>query len=397
MSHSLVELRDFYREKLLNDCLPFWLEHAVDRQFGGFITCLDRDGSILDTDKNVWQQGRFTWLLAELFNDVEFAEAPDRELWLETAKHGAKFLEAFCFDPTDGRMWFQLDQSGRPIRKRRYSFSESFAAMAFGELHQATAEPHFAHLAEKCFTQFLEFNRNPPEESQKFTLHRQMQSLGSLMISIVTAQELRDSIGLSNSDEIISTAIAKIERDFVKPELQCVMETVGPNGEILDHFDGRTLNPGHAIEAGWFIIEEGRRRNLPRYQELGRQMLDWMWLRGKDPEVGGLLYYVDVYGKPVQEYWHDMKFWWPHNEALIALLLSYEVTGEDRYLQLHQELHQWCYQHFQDDQHREWFGYLHRDGTRSVSLKGNHWKGPFHYPRMLLTCIRIIDRITARA
>ena len=38
------------------------------------------------------------------------------------------------------------------------------------------------------------------------------------------------------------------------------METVGPDGEFLDHFDGRTLNPGHAIEAAWFIMREGQIR-----------------------------------------------------------------------------------------------------------------------------------------
>jgi N-acylglucosamine 2-epimerase len=146
------------------------------------------------------------------------------------------------------------------------------------------------------------------------------------------------------------------------------------------------LNPGHAIEAGWFILEEARVRKDSSLIDLGCQILDWMLLRGWDEEYGGILYFVDVKGLPVQEYWHDMKFWWPHNEAIICSLYAYLLTGEEKYKRWHQRIHDWSFDHFADPEFGEWFGYLHRDGTLSVPLKGNLWKGPFHYPRMLLTC-----------
>ena len=111
-----------------------------------------------------------------------------------------------------------------------------------------------------------------------------------------------------------------------------------------------------------------------------------MWRRGWDAEYGGLLYFVDVNGLPVQEYWHDMKFWWPHNEAIIATLMAYQLTGDAKYARWHQQVHDWAYQHFADPEHGEWYGYLHRDGRISVPLKGNLWKGPFHLPRMQLVC-----------
>ncbi len=122
-------------------------------------------------------------------------------------------------------------------------------------------------------------------------------------------------------------------------------------------------------------------------------MLDWMFKRGWDQKYGGIFYFVDVFGRPVQEYWHDMKFWWPHNEAIIASLLAYSETHDDLYLQMHRQIHDWAFQHFADQEHGEWFGYLHRDGTVSSSLKGNMWKGPFHSPRMLLMCWRILSDI----
>lgn len=379
-----------YRDGLLNDTLPFWVKHGVDREFGGFITSLDRDGTIVDTDKGVWQQGRFSWLLGEIYNEVE-----QREEWLELLKHGIQFIDKHCFDPSDGRMWFHLNREGKPIRKRRYAFSESFSAIAYGELAKATGEQVYAEKAEQLFNRFINYNVSPQKSHSKFTDHRPTRGIGFPMITIVTAQELRDSIGLSNATEWIDTCIDDIRRFHLKSDLQCVMETVGPQGEIIDSFDGRLLNPGHAIEGAWFIMKEGQIRLDDSLVQMGCQMLDWMWARGWDEEYGGLMYFRDVYDRPVQEYWHDMKFWWPQNEALIATLLAWKLTGDAKYLNWHLKLHDWAFSNFPDREHGEWYGNLHRDGRISSTLKGNLWKGPFHLPRMQLTCWRILEEIDA--
>ena len=383
-------LTDTYRDGLLHDVLPFWTRHAVDRECGGFLTALDRDGTVVDTDKGVWQQARFTWLLGELYNCELLQDDPSRGEWLELAKHGADFLDKHCFDPVDGRMWFHVTRDGQPIRKRRYAYSESFAAIAYGELAKALQSDEYAAKATTAFERFIAHSLNPPKGQAKFTPVRPTRSIGFPMILINTAQELRESIGLPVADEWIDRSIDDIQRYHLKADIQCVMETVSDTGDIINHFDGRTLNPGHAIEGAWFILLEGRHRQDSQPIALGCQMLDWMWQRGWDQEYGGLLYFTDVYHLPVQEYWHDMKFWWPHNETIIATLAAYLLTGDEKYSQWHQLVHDWSYQHFPDPQHGEWFGYLHRDGRLSVPLKGNLWKGPFHLPRMLLTCWKLL-------
>ena len=375
------ELLAIYHDGLLHDTMPFWMSHCIDQQYGGFMTSLDRDGTIVDTDKCVWQQGRFTWLLAELYNQVE-----PREEWLAAAVQGAKFIEQHCLDPSDGRLWFHVTREGAPIRKRRYAFSESFAAIAFGELAKATGEDHYAEMARRFFERFLAHHRRPHDETAKYTETRPMQGIGVPMITIATAQELRESIGLADANRLIDESIETIRTKHVKPDMRCVMEIVSPGGELLDHFDGRTLNPGHAIECAWFILLEGKLREDSQLIRLGCEMLDWMWERGWDLEYGGILYFVDVKGLPVQEYWHDMKFWWPQNEAIIATLLAYCLTGDEKYARWHEMIHDWAYRFFPDSEHGEWYGYLHRDGRLSSSLKGNLWKGPFHLPRMQLLC-----------
>ncbi|TWU03257.1 AGE family epimerase/isomerase [Neorhodopirellula pilleata] len=379
------ELIATYRDGLLNDVVPFWMRHCVDREHGGFTMSLDRDGTVIDTDKGVWQQCRFTWLLGELYNNVQ-----PRNEWLALARHGIDFIDRHGFDPADGRMWFHLTRDGRPIRKRRYAFSESFAAIAYGEFAKATGEDEYARKAEACFRRFLDHNRNPQGVQPKFTDVRPTRGIGFPMITINTAQELRDSIDLPDADAIIDGAIEDIRRYHLKPDIQCVMETVALDGGLIDHFDGRTLNPGHAIEGAWFIMAEGRHRGDASLIRLGCEMLDWMWRRGWDQQYGGMLYFVDVNGLPVQEYWHDMKFWWPHNETIIATLMAYQLTGDAKYSDWHRQVHDWSYEHFPDTEHGEWYGYLHRDGRISVPLKGNLWKGPFHLPRMQLTCWRTL-------
>ena len=383
----LEQLRDVYRDGLLNDTLPFWTKHSVDREHGGFMFCLDRDGAVVDTDKGVWQQCRFTWLLAALYNTVE-----PREEWLALARHGVEFIRQHCFD-TDGRMLFQVTRRGAPLRQRRYLFTESFGAIALAAYARASGDERAASQARELFRLMIRFNSTPgliPPKVDPAT--RPSKSLAVPMITLITARILRDDIGDTFAAEWIDRSIDEIRSDFVKPDLEVVMETVGPKGQIIDHFDGRTLNPGHALEAAWFLLDEAWHRGQDEgLQDLGMSMVDWMWKRGWDEEHGGILYYRDLHGLPVQEYWHDMKFWWPHNEAILATLLAYRATGSKTHADRHQLVHDWAHHHFADPEHGEWFGYLHRDGRRSSSLKGNLWKGPFHLPRMQLVAWQVIE------
>ena len=389
-AERLTQLSQAYRGGLLDSTLPFWLERCanfVDPKHGGYMVARDRDGARLDTDKGVWQQGRTAWLFATLYNTIE-----PRQEWLDAAASGIKFLEDYCFDPTDGRMWFHVARDGTPIRKRRYAFSESFAAIAFASYAKATNDGRLADRTIACFDAFLNHSPEP-----KFTSARPSQGMGLPMIAITTAQTLRDCIGFDRAEGIIDRAIETIEKYFVKDDLRCVMETVGPKGEIIDHFDGRTLNPGHAIEGAWFILHEAKRRNNDaQLIAMGCKMLDFMWERGWDKEHGGILYFRDVYNKPVQDYWHDMKFWWPQNETIIATLLAYQLTGDAKYAKWHTMIHDWAHQHFPDRAYGEWYGYLHRDGRISVPLKGNLWKGPFHMPRMQWYCAQLVDELQGK-
>ncbi len=384
---SRAELATFYRTTLLDDVIPFWLRHGLDREHGGILTALDRDGALLDTDKSVWFQGRSGWMFATLFNTIE-----RRAEWLEAARSCVEFSRRHGHSP-EGKMWFSVTRDGRPLRMRRYVFSEAFAAISYAAFAQAAGDASAAEQAVAAFATYLHLSFEPGAMLPKFEPTRPAKGLAPLMIGIVTAQEIRAALGDvavsgRTCTEWIDRQIAEIERDFLKPGERALMEAVAPDGAMLDHLDGRLLNPGHAIECAWFIMHEGRLRRDRRLIALGAQILDWMWARGWDREHGGMLYFTDVRGLPVQEYWHDMKFWWPHCETIIATLLAWKLTGEARYAAMHAQVHDWSFAHFADPEHGEWFGYLHRDGSLSQRAKGNLYKGPFHLPRMLWFCAR---------
>ncbi|MBN2279317.1 MAG: AGE family epimerase/isomerase [Candidatus Marinimicrobia bacterium] len=386
---SLQRLSETYKAELFR-VMDFWTTMAIDHEFGGYFCALDRSGNVIDTDKGVWQTGRFAWMLAHLYNNFE-----KRDEWLQLSKHGIDFLEKHAYDEK-GKLFFHLTREGKPVRMRRYAFSESFAAIAFAEYAKATGNESYAKKAIHAFENFIAYNTGKFSVEPKFVEStRAMKSIGFPMIGIVTAQVLRDTIHYENANEIITKFINEIERDFVNPEFQAVMENVGKNGDFVDHFDGRILNPGHAIEGAWFIMEEGRLQSDPSLIRLGAKMLDWMWLIGWDKTWGGILYFRDVRGWPVTEYWQDMKFWWPQCETIIATLLAYQLTGDEKFAVMHKEIHDWTFERFPDSEKGEWYGYLHRDGRISVDLKGNLWKGPFHIPRMLMKSWQISNELLA--
>lgn len=381
-SENRKKLLAIYRDGLLYDTLPFWFPRSVDREHGGFMTALGRDGTLLQTDKSVWVQGRISWMLATLYNTVE--QKPE---WLEWSKHGIDFMNKCCFD-TDGRMFFSVTREGKPLRKRRYIFSETFAIVAMAAYGLAAKDESCVQQALDLFRLILRYIDTPGLLPPKTNVDvRPMKGLAIPMIMMVTAQELRKATQDPICTQVIDRCITEIERDFLKPEFKCVLETVGPHGEFYDTFDGRMINPGHSIEAGWFILEEARLRGANRRLiELGTKIIDWSMDLGWDSQYGGLLYYRDARGLACTEYWSDMKFWWPHNEAIIGALLAYQLTSDDKYVRWHQMVHDWAYAHFPDPLYGEWFGYLLRDGSVSTTLKGNMWKGPFHLSRMQWYC-----------
>lgn len=377
----ISKLKKLFATRLLENTLPFWISNCIDREHGGYFTSLDRQGTVFSPHKGMWMHGRFVWLLSTLYNNLE-----QRQEWLDLAAHGIDFIRKHGFD-TDGRIFFTVTADGRPVQKRRYLFTEIFAVTAFAEYHRASKDPAALETARELMTRIEECIEQPGCLEAKFRAEGfSARSHSMAMIRINTYQTLREADPDGEYTAKIDSAIDEVFTYFVKPDLQALLETVGPGGELLDLPEGRCVNPGHALETAWFILREGRLRGDRALIDRALPIIDWSLKLGWDPKYGGLFSFVDIEGKtPIQVEW-DMKYWWPHNEALYATLLAYHLTGERRYEEWFHRIFRWTEHHFPDSKHGEWFGYLHRDGSVALDLKGNGWKGPFHLPRQQLYC-----------
>lgn len=368
-----------YKNDVINNIMPFWIKNGLDRKNGGVYTCLDRDGSLMDTTKSVWFQGRFGFIAAYAYNNIE--KNPE---WLAASKSCIDFIEAHCFD-TDGHMFFEVTAEGAPLRKRRYVFSEGFAAIAMAEYALATGEKKYAERALEIFKKTQYFLETPGLLEPKYLPTQPARGHSITMILINTASRIRQVINDPVLTEQIDTSIAALRKYFIHPEFKALLEMVGPNGEFIDTCNGRVINPGHCIETAWFIMEEAKNRNWDKdLTQLALQILDWSWEWGWDKKYGGIINFRDCRNLPPQDYSQDMKFWWPQTEAIIATLYAYQATKDEKYLEMHKQISEWTYAHFPDKEYGEWYGYLHRDGTVAQPAKGNIFKGPFHVPRMMI-------------
>lgn len=383
-----------YKKDLTENIMPFWMKYGLDRENGGVYTCVNRDGSLMDTTKSVWFQGRFAFICSFAYNNVE-----KNQKWLDAAKSTLEFIEKHCFDE-QGHMYFSVTAEGKPLRKRRYVFSETFAAIAMSEYALATGDQHWAKRAIQVFEDTQRFLATPGFLPAKFEADVKLQGHSIVMILINVGSCIRKVVDDPKLTQQIDESIEKLKKYFIHPEFKCLLETVGENGEFIDTNMTRTINPGHCIETSWFIMEEAKLRGWDKPMfDLALQVFDWSWDWGWDKQYGGIINFRDCKNLPPQDYSQDMKFWWPQCETIIASLYAYLGTGDEKYLYRHERISEWTYAHFPDAEYGEWYGYLHRDGTVAQPAKGNLYKGPFHIPRMMIKgymlCQEILKKLEA--
>ncbi len=387
----LLELREIYRRELLESVVPFWLNHSLDYEHGGQFNSLDRAGSVFDGDKSMWLQSRALWMFAKLYNEVE-----QRPEWLAASRHLYDFIMRCGFD-RDGRMFFAVTADGRPLRKRRYLFTETFGVIGLAEYARASGDAAAMERAVSTYRLVIDHLRNPSKlEPKVYPETRRAKAHNVSMIMLATTQELRlaappDALYV----QVVDDALHQILNHFLDEEAEAVFEVLGADGERLDTTDGRRLTPGHAMESAAFVLHEAIAREDDALIPPALKMIDYSLARGWDEAYGGLLYFVDVDGKPPTRLEWDMKLWWPHAEALYALLLAYHLSGDEKYARWFERMHEWTFHHFPDPEYGGWYGYLQRDGSVSTPLKGGLWKGFFHSPRALWLCWKLLAEMLA--
>lgn len=387
---SLQELRSLYHQQLFDDVLPFWLRHSIDQQSGGYFTSLNRSGAVFDTDKFIWLQSRQVWTFARMYNTVR-----KEKVWLDTALHGSEFLKKHGRD-SEGNWYFSLDRAGHPLVQPYNIFSDCFAAMAFGQIFQATQDPVYQKIAYETFPNILARQHSPKGKYDKtYPGTRPLTNFALPMILCNLVLELESVLEPALVESTIDQAIHQVMEVFYQPDILngVVMENVTPDGRFSDSYDGRLLNPGHVLEAMWFIMDLGIRKNDRLLIDQAVKVSLNILAHGWDQKYGGLFYFLDVKGHPPQQLEWDQKLWWVHLEAMVATLKGYALTGNASMWDWFVRIHDYSQALFPDPEFGEWYGYLNRRGEVLLPLKGGKWKGCFHVPRGLYQIYSMLDRL----
>ena len=377
-----------YKDSLLDNVLPFWLKHSGDDEFGGYFTCLDNEGKVFDTDKFIWLQCRQVWCFSMMYNQVE-----QKREWLDFALQGADFLLKNGRD-AEGKWYFSLNREGVPLTQAHNIFSDCFASMAFGQLYKATGDDEHAKIAVDTFHSILARRENPKGVySKSFPGTRPLQSFALPMILCNLVLEIEHLLDPVLVETTIRTGIDTIMNKFYRPALGVILENITAEGNFSDSFEGRLVNPGHGIEAMWFMMDLAERTKdkelAQKATDITLQILEYGW----DKQYGGIFYFLDAKGHPPQQLEWDQKLWWVHVETLISLLKGYLHTGDERCMEWFEKVHDYTWEHFADKENPEWFGYLNRQGEVLLPLKGGKWKGCFHVPRGLYQCWKTLEAI----
>jgi N-acylglucosamine 2-epimerase len=384
---ELEKYAAMYRDELLGNVIPFWERNSIDKEYGGYFTCLDRTGKVFDTDKFMWLQGREIYIFALMYNQIE-----KKQTWLDIALQGAGFLKKYGRD-AGGNWYFSLTREGKPIVQPYNIFSDCFAAMAFGELYKATGDAGHRQIATDTYLNIIRKQDNPKGiYNKQYPGTRPLKNFALPMILSNLSLILEDILEAGTVEKSLKPLINEILNVFYQKDSGLILENVLPDGSFCDCFEGRQVNPGHSIEAMWFLMDAGVRLKdeglIRQASEIVLSTLNYGW----DEKYGGIFYFKDIKNYPLQQLEWDQKLWWVHVETLIALVKACRLTGKEVFKQWFLKIHDYTWCHFKDKDYPEWFGYLNRQGEPLLTLKGGKWKGCFHVPRGLYQIYKTLSQ-----
>ncbi|XP_018408810.1 PREDICTED: N-acylglucosamine 2-epimerase [Nanorana parkeri] len=381
--------------KELDRVMDFWIQHSEDKEYGGFFTCLSQDGTVYDPLKYLWLQGRQVWMYCRLYRKMPRFH---RQEILASAIAGGEFLMAHA-QPSAGSLKcaFVVTRDGQAVKVQRTIFSECFYVMAMDELWRTTHKELYKKAAREMMDQIVHWVREDPSGLGR----PELSGAGSVNAMAVPMMLLNLVDQLCEEDEETAKKYEELEDWSVERILQhlqrdgqAVLENVSEDGKELPGCMGRHQNPGHALEAGWFLLRQAIRHSDHTLRQTAVEKFVLLpFQSGWDQEHGGLFSFQDVDGHcPTQLEW-NMKMWWPHTEALIAFLLGYQETRDIQLLDHFQTVFDYVFTRFLDTEYGEWFGYLSQDGKVALTIKGGPFKGCFHIPRCLYMCEEILSRL----
>ena len=373
---ALQPYAERYREHLLQNILPFWMTHSLDREHGGFFTGLDREGKLYDTRKYVWMNGRAAWTFARLHRTLE-PRAEFREFSLSCLE----FLRKHAYAP-DGTIYFSLTRDGAPAFQQRKPYSAVFVSLGLIEAARAFGNDQYLQEGVALFWKLRRWVDHPEELGRPAS---SMSQLADIMVIALLALEIAEVSDDPRYGEQLQWCLRQVWHHFDQ-DLGVLRENANPDdvAGFRKTPEGRFFCSGSAAEVGWFLLHVLERLPDAKTQQMLVGAIERSLEAGWDEEFGGLYYFQDLENRPLLQLEGDMKLWWPHTEAIYASIYAYSLTEDAKWLSWLDRLDAYTFAKFPDSEGREWFGYCDRRDNVTSTLKGNNYKGAFHVPRFLL-------------
>ena len=379
------------REHLFGHVLPFWEKYAFDPR-GGLSTCINDAGEVLSTDKWLWCQWRAVWVFSRIYHQLGHDPR-----WLKYARNIAEFAIGAGWDEA-GDGWGQaLSGDGKLLRGYSSIYDDAFAVYGLQELYKASREDSFAQLARRTADAALKKLAHPYDTIPHFPypIPRGAKPHGIPMLWSYELAELGHALQEEKYLKAAKRLSDEIFRDHFRPDRNLFLEFVQLDGGEFPGPQGAAVVPGHVIEDMWFQIHVAGLLDLPpeRTKNALEAILRHLKLGWDPTQGGGLLLAVDAEGRD-EVGWNfaTSKLWWPHTEALYAMLLGWTMTGRAEFLEWYERLWEFCLAHFVDWENGEWRQKLDRSLAPLTGVVALPVKDPFHLPRSLIFQIELLEK-----
>ncbi len=392
-----------FREMLQHNVLKFWIDHAIDRQFGGVLGRLDRKGAAIPPgDKSLVLISRTLWSFAEAYRRY-----PDPQ-YKEVAMSCLKFLREHFWDRKRGGYYFMVTREGRPVDTTKLLNPMSYTMEGLAETALAF---HDASAAKEALDLFRTIDKVAHDSIHGG--YRMAYTADWQYIEDYSTEPNAGSFGRKSMDWHLGLLEAFATLYDVIPDIEVRARVL----ELLDIFTNKIVDPdqgygrlfftrdwkpynpdgaapqssyGLDLEASWLITESAKlvgRPNDPTMRRAVLALVNHALEVGFDNEHGGV-YASGPAAGPVTD---KSKSWWEQADALVALLNAFQMTADLKYAEAFEKQARFIESSFVDQEYGEWYTSIAANGRINTEKVGP-WKAPYHVTRALLEVISRLGR-----
>lgn len=385
----------FEIEANLKALMELWSERVVDEEYGGYLTCRNRDFTLSGTDKGAWGQARhlFTYsMMAE--HDVI-----NKERWLKLAKIGIDFVFN-KMQVENNRIAYLTDREGKILEGPTSVFSDAFAIGGLAKYINVSGDKEYLPLLSTMFDTYEKnifdpkFKDIAPNKYEEGVIHHAV-----FMISVNCAYEVASVLGLERVSPFLSKCLDTVLNTLRDYEYKVVLEKKHRDGSRLSTPDGLFMNTGHVFESMWFSLDAAlllkRDDLISKIEEIAENAF-------KLGTTDGLMTFSKTLGEQHSKYttWkYEIAFedsdrvCWGYAEAMVLFIYLYSLTGKEKWLKRFVDHYEYVNKHFIDKEYGDWFHALDFDGNIKVDMKGSTVKDAYHIPRAYKKILDIIKEL----